>query len=239
MLGLSDPLHDSADAIADIVFVHGLQGDRVKTWTDEPTERPIILVVHSLGGLALLSGDNSPDEFTRKVSSSVKRIAFMGTSHRGSDKAKWAETGRNLLDYIMDTNSELLKVLEENSERLSIIGREFPNLLRRRKGKPEEKIVPESSACLAGYPAMPIHADHSGMCKFEDKEDPNYRKVAGVLKRWIQELGTPSTEPKVEQVAIFGDINQGQQCGQLNMEGGTLNFGTWLLTIKYTLKNLA
>lgn len=89
---------------------------------------------------ALLSGDNSPDEFTRKVSSSVKRIAFMGTPHRGSDKAKWAETGRNLLSYIMDTNGELLKDLEENSERLSMIGREFPNLLRRREGKPEEKI---------------------------------------------------------------------------------------------------
>jgi hypothetical protein len=40
----------------------------------------------------------------------------------------------------MDTNKELLKNLDEKSEKLTGLGREFPNLLRRRAEKPDEKI---------------------------------------------------------------------------------------------------
>ncbi|KAK3941299.1 Alpha/Beta hydrolase protein [Diplogelasinospora grovesii] len=37
--GLAEPLMDPPDAKVDIVFVHGLTGDRVNTWTSEPTKR--------------------------------------------------------------------------------------------------------------------------------------------------------------------------------------------------------
>ncbi|KAK4448731.1 putative ribonuclease p/mrp subunit [Podospora aff. communis PSN243] len=36
--GLGEPLADASDAKVDIVFVHGLMGDRVRTWTSEPGE---------------------------------------------------------------------------------------------------------------------------------------------------------------------------------------------------------
>ncbi|KAH8892162.1 hypothetical protein GQ53DRAFT_806100 [Thozetella sp. PMI_491] len=39
--GLGEPLHDppQGDTKVDIVFVHGLHGDRIKTWTSEPTRK--------------------------------------------------------------------------------------------------------------------------------------------------------------------------------------------------------
>ncbi len=127
--------------------------------------RPIILVVHSLGGLvsaqvgysalfvllkgliqtytvaqALLSADNRAESHTRDVSRYTRRIAFLGTPHEGAEKAKWAEMGRRFVAYLMDTNKELVKDLEKKSEKLSELGREFPNLLRRRAKTDNDEI---------------------------------------------------------------------------------------------------
>ena len=52
----------------------------------------------------------------------------------------------------------------------------------------ERKIVTETSACIPGYPRTMIEADHSAMCKFQSKDDNNYKRVSGVLVRWMMEL---------------------------------------------------
>ncbi|KAH0542301.1 hypothetical protein FGG08_003328 [Glutinoglossum americanum] len=122
--------------------------------------------------------------------------------------------GRTFLDLFKSTNKENLKDLQEKSEKLSGLGRAFPNLLRRRAETSEAKekieltcffeelplkaigiIVPEESACLPGYESLSIHADHSGMCKFRGRSDGGYRRVSGVLARWAREL---ETSPKNE-----------------------------------------
>lgn len=88
-----------------------------------------------------MSADNRPEEHIRKVSRCIRRIAFFGTPHLGSDKAKWAEMGRRFIDhYIRDPNKELAKDLEKKSEKLAGLGREFPNLLRRRADSRQERI---------------------------------------------------------------------------------------------------
>lgn len=61
-----------------------------------------------------------------------------------------------------------------------------------------KKIVPEASATFSGYPSLSIHADHDGICRFEGKEDENYRKVSEILQRWTNELGEPSKEERKE-----------------------------------------
>jgi hypothetical protein len=33
-----------------------------------------------------------------------------------------------------------------------------------------------------------VEADHSAMCKFQSKDDNNYKRLSGVLMRWITEL---------------------------------------------------
>jgi pimeloyl-ACP methyl ester carboxylesterase len=35
IFGLSEPLNDPTDAVVDIVLIHGLNGHREKTWTDD------------------------------------------------------------------------------------------------------------------------------------------------------------------------------------------------------------
>ena len=149
-----DEFYDPPHSCVDIIFIHGLTGDRERTWTHPdslepwPREilpalipdartltygfdvyvlghrgpatrnrigdhardflnelvgyrqqsktlvRPLIFVVHSLGGLlckdALLLSKNSADTYLRDVHSSTTAIAFMGTPHSGGALVKWA-----------------------------------------------------------------------------------------------------------------------------------------------------
>ena len=109
----------SDSIVADVVFVHGLQGHPRKTWqyTGAPNQdniyqhgyslltelkglrvncqdRPIIFVAHSLGGLlvkrALVEARKMKhDKELQDVSYSSSAIIFFGTPHRGADKVAW------------------------------------------------------------------------------------------------------------------------------------------------------
>ena len=77
---------------------------------------------------------------TKELANCVRRIAFLGTPHQGSDKAKWAETARTFLNYVKSTNAELTKDLDEKSEKLAKLGVQFPNLLHSRAQSPKTSI---------------------------------------------------------------------------------------------------
>jgi len=309
MSGLSDLLYDSKDAIVDIVFIHGLQGDREETWStnhifwpktllpeavptarifswgydskiahfwakaalnridnyaydlctdlasmrdlSETTTRPIIFVAHSLGGLvvanALVLGQNSPDQHINNIAKYTRGIVFLGTPHEGSSKAKWAMVGERLLRSFKSTSQTNIKDLEEDSEKLSELGKMFPELLRRRgesrepgskievacffegQQSPIGVIVSETSASVAGYRPVSILADHQNMCKFASANNAGYKRVSGTLARWTKELGNQPKEeekkaPEFQSTATFNGNNSGQQFGQLNTAGGSLSF---------------
>lgn len=65
------------------------------------------------------------------------------------------------------------------------------------------QIVPEESACLAGKQRLSLYADHSEMCKYEDKEDQNYRLVVDVLGRWARAAGSPKLDGEVGMVIAY------------------------------------
>ena len=69
--------------------------------------------------------------------------------------------------------------------------------------------MPEDSARLLDYPTLSIHADHKGMCKFNDEKDGNYQKVADVLERWANEL------KEEKDVKVEDDASVGQSCEPL------------------------
>jgi hypothetical protein len=46
-----------------------------------------------------------------------------------------------------------------------------------------------------------IEADHSAMCKFQSKDDNNYKRVSGVLVRWMMELERPPESKGEEKVS--------------------------------------
>ncbi|KAI0382163.1 Alpha/Beta hydrolase protein [Hypomontagnella monticulosa] len=277
MLGLCDPVVNPEDADIDIVFVHGLHGDRFNTWVQDgcfwpkdflsadlpktrifsfgyhaelvnffgdvsqnqiyhhasdlitqlqgfrshtdTSNRPIILVAHSLGGLiceqAIHSFHDAQEEGRRTVARSIRKIAFLGTPHEGSDKAAWGEIARRFARLFTVTNPSLLSYLGEHSELLLNLERDFQHFLRHNTNTEKEVevmcfteglptvisgvnmgyIVTKKSASYAAHPTISLHADHRSMCKFKTKDDENYQRILSVLKGWVK---APRDSPERE-----------------------------------------
>ena len=259
--------HDPGEAVVDVIFIHGLTGDRDRTWThpqsSEPwpksllptyvpkariltfgydayvvrrgaavsnqlvdhsrdflnsvvsfrtmtqtSGRPLILVGHSMGGLlckdSSLQSMNSPEHHLRDFFESTVAIAFLGTPHGGSDLAAWAKIPARALGVLKSANTDLLSVLQTDSEVLARIQNDFSSMLRKlsEEGRflnvtcfweslPTQHagtIVSRTSACLAGYNAISIHANHRDIVRFHDTGDPGFVSVLGELKRWVDDL---------------------------------------------------
>ncbi|KAK2757560.1 Serine active site containing protein 1 [Arachnomyces sp. PD_36] len=205
----------------------------------ETTELPIIFVAHSLGGLGLVDAATGPDD-TKKLANNVRCIAFLGTPHQGSDKAKWAESAGTFLGYFKTINIETAKNLDPRSDKLAKLGVQFPVLLNSRARTPDRgievvcfyeglsmrrcgidlgKIVNAPSACLSGYPRMLLDADHEGICKFKDKNNVNYRRVSGQSAKWAKQLSSLEKKDNLRKetssvYATFeGSTNYGLQLG--------------------------
>ncbi|KAL4969522.1 LipA and NB-ARC domain protein [Aspergillus stella-maris] len=181
------------------------------------SERPIIFVCHSLGGLvvkrALIysrSLSNEKVEHLRSIYVSTYGILFLGTPHNGSEVAKWGLLLQNICAAvlprkIMDSSPDLVKALRTNNETLQNINSLFTDMMPRFhvyffhetlstdvKGT-REVIVDESSAApyADGVERMGIEADHSHMCKFDDETAPGFEAVAVALLRYSRDA--PST----------------------------------------------
>ncbi|KAI9766019.1 MAG: hypothetical protein M1840_007026, partial [Geoglossum simile] len=170
---------------------------------DETNNRPIIFVAHSLGGL--VCEDQRPDRHLRKILESTRGIMFLGTPHRGSGLARWAEMLAKSIGLIKQTNPQILQVLQQDSEVLARIQESFRIMVRARNQqgfRPIEitcffeelpltgigSVVPLDSAILPGYTQIGIHSNHADMTKFEDRNDPGFKAIAGELRRWVKEL---------------------------------------------------
>src|SRR5207248_407447 len=95
--------------------------------------RPLIFVVHSLGGLickdTLLISRNHPEQHLRTISEHTRAIAFLGTPHTGSVLASWAKLPVSSLGIVTSVNRSLLSTLETRSEVLSRINEDFISML--------------------------------------------------------------------------------------------------------------
>ncbi|KAL2835613.1 hypothetical protein BJY01DRAFT_258990 [Aspergillus pseudoustus] len=177
------------------------------------TDRPIIFVCHSLGGLvvkrALIysrSLTNEKVEHLRSIYVSTYGILFLGTPHNGSEVAKWGLLLQNICAAVlpkkfMESSPQLVKALKTNNETLQNINSLFTDMIPRFhiyffhetlstdvKGT-RELIVDESSAApyADGVERMGIEADHSHMCKFDDENAPGYETVAEALLRYSRD----------------------------------------------------
>jgi hypothetical protein len=117
---------------------------RALTERDETNSRPIIFVVHSLGGLVcadmLLASRNSAEEHLQTVISCTRGIIFLGTPHQGSGLATPAATLARVIGFIKQTNSQILGVLEHDSEVLCRIQADFQTMIRLRARDPSQAI---------------------------------------------------------------------------------------------------
>ncbi|EPS42428.1 hypothetical protein H072_3599 [Dactylellina haptotyla CBS 200.50] len=178
------------------------------------TERPIIWIGHSLGGILIkraLIYSNScgvdHNERLRSIKVSTQGILFMGTPHMGSDLVRWGSLARRLLCFFpgLKLDSSMLSMLGQNSETLQNINTLFTGIASYFEivyfyeeletllptGQ-HEIIVPYSSAVVdsPNTEKIGVHGTHHTMIKYRDENTPGYSDVAGILRQMVDNAVT-------------------------------------------------
>lgn len=132
----------------------------------------------------------------------------MGTPHRGSDAASYGKIVYTLAKVFagQSANTKLLRALEKDSETLERISRSFYETWERHqqihiKSFFEEKetrklgiigtrIVAPGCARIGHVREEigSIPADHRYMAKYSSSDDPGFKEVSKVLKRWVDDI---------------------------------------------------
>ncbi|RMZ84471.1 hypothetical protein DV738_g741, partial [Chaetothyriales sp. CBS 135597] len=169
-----------------IIFVHGLTGDRERTWMAKDAVAP--------WPQTLL-----PSEVLNA------RILTFGYDADVTNLCDWAERLAKTIGVLKQTNTNILAVLRSDSETLQDLQIGFHTLVRSRAqdGCPPIEIicffeelpmpgigtvVPADSAILPSYAYVGIHSNHMDMTKFESKDDPGFISIVDKLNLWIEEL---------------------------------------------------
>ena len=200
-----DKIHNHAEH-----FVAELSANRRR---QKATERPLVFVAHSLGGLvvqrALIHSSEIRDnktEHLRSIFVSTYGILFFGTPHKGSNIAEWGSWLEWICDAILptrviDTQPQLVNALKANSETLQNIDRQFIHLASRfhiyffHEGKPTNLkgtlryIVDEASAApvIQDVERACIQQDHSHMCTFESDSAAGFHIVKDAIQRYASQ----------------------------------------------------
>ena len=133
-------------------------------------------------------------------------ILFFGTPHNGSSQARLFSNLQRMVSLtmpkkVLQTDSNLLKALQEDSETLRDITDQFAPIMHRfrvyyfwEQERTDLKytmdyVVDEPSAApiLDNTERSGIRADHRNMCRFDGKDSPGFRTVMAALKRYCQE----------------------------------------------------
>ncbi|KAJ4357358.1 uncharacterized protein N0V89_001933 [Didymosphaeria variabile] len=188
--------------------------------TTSSSDRPIIFIAHSLGGLVVASAlarNHGVKESGKQLVDSTFGIVFLGTPFEGSAKAGWGRAALRYVSLVASTKKDGVKDLEERSQKLIEINSAFSKLLKDRDrdrmrqplevacffeeyptfvaGKDIGIIVPKSSAgSLAGIDPVPISANHAGLSKFAGTFTNGYVMVSKLIVEWINSLGDALTE---------------------------------------------
>ncbi|KAI1207405.1 uncharacterized protein F4807DRAFT_434469 [Annulohypoxylon truncatum] len=175
-------------------------------------DRPLIFVGHSLGGIVIKSAlifssqDKSPDLLALSVSTTG--IIFLGTPHNETmptlDQLKWPRILANIVDLTKVGNPSLVKHLEKQS--LSLQSRLQPfkalsdnisivSYYEEASTTLPHIIVPKPSTKPSyGDRVDIIHAGHRDMCRFNSRENPDYKNVSRELLRLCHESNQRSQD---------------------------------------------
>lgn len=189
-------------------LVADLQADRA---LESCSQRPIIFICHGLGGilvkkaLAYSSTRTSKNvQHLNSIFTSTFAILFFGTPHNGSHKADWfVSPSAKATNHLVESRdeSQLLSVVEKESEALQMITDQFAPLVKQfhifffweqvptKIGNRMDFIVEESSAApmIDNTERSGIPATHAGMIQFPGPGDSSYRTVIEALARYCRE----------------------------------------------------
>ncbi|MCJ1348649.1 hypothetical protein MMC31_006882, partial [Peltigera leucophlebia] len=200
-----DKIHNHAENL-----VAGLVANRRMR---KMTERPIVFIAHSLGGLVVkraliysagVKGNRT--EHLRDVFVSTHGVLFLGTPHHGADIAKWGTRLEWIASVvipkkIIDSSPDLVNALKKDNEVLIAIDRDFMQIINLfhvyffHEGKPTDVkgtmtfIVDETSASptIQDVERGVIQASHSQMSKFDDDNSPGFELVYEAIQRYASE----------------------------------------------------
>ncbi|KAI9892641.1 MAG: hypothetical protein M1814_001334 [Vezdaea aestivalis] len=183
-------------------LLNGLEARR----RDDP-RRPLIFIVHSLGGLvlkdALRRSRSANEDRFRDIYLSTKAIFFFGTPHRGGSYVNLGLTAQKILACSgFDTNDKLLRDLRFDSSTAKLLSEEFSRVLDETRPKvytfqeamglsgfgPLSGRVVEDSSSALDYPLQEkdiIHANHVNMCRFSGFDDDGYEKTKAALSHCL------------------------------------------------------
>ncbi|RMI99068.1 hypothetical protein BHE90_017405 [Fusarium euwallaceae] len=218
-------------------LLDSLKGLRDRT---ETTDRPIMFVCHSLGGLVCanaIAKQYGAGTAEKDLVDKVRGMIFLGTPFTGSNHAHWALIVTQYLRLVVSVNQEKLKHLDERSDTLMNISNEFLKSVheRQRSDAPIELafyfeqyptkrrglnlgfIVDRESAVPMGFPALSIPEDHSDMCKFEDEYRSGFISISDNLHQWICALDKGGRDEAMKQGRV--NIHSASVQGVSNVTG--------------------
>jgi protein SERAC1 len=180
---------------------------------ERPTERPLMFVAHSLGGLivkeTLRRSQVSGETELQDVSKSTKSVIFLGTPHRlGSGFANLGEQIYSIASTILQTNTTYapLRAWGFDKPELELGRQSF--LIQWHQQKFAVKTFQESRLTMAhgafmSYKTVPddtsslgdsrerceqLQADHKGLVQYRGGHDGNFKKVVAEIKKVISSV---------------------------------------------------
>ena len=207
-------------------------------------ERPIVFVAHCLGGVILKRGlvhsggiRGHYTEGSRSIFVSTYGVLFIGTPHTGMNVSGWwlqLSANREAKSAQSATSDDLYlrNVLENNTETLQCIDRDFSHIIRRfrvfffHEGKPtlvgdKPIFVVDGESAAPNIPDVErtvIEENHGHMCRFEGSNSPGFEVLAEAIwryardaetliqRRWIEERQTRSIAKRFEAEELHPGI---------------------------------
>ncbi|KAI5920506.1 hypothetical protein F4810DRAFT_416062 [Camillea tinctor] len=185
--------------------------------------RPIIFIVHSLGGIIVKEmlrrsdGCKSGQIHLHDICNSTRAVVFFGTPHSGADpRGLLLKALEKVVKAVgFSVNQQLVDTLLPSSERLRELRDHFAPMAREHnwivhsfqeniglKALNGDKVVNDTSSCLSSPDievTQHIDRNHMDMCRFSDATDVEYRKVVNAITRIHTNISNPPTSEKIGQ----------------------------------------
>ncbi|KAH6650629.1 hypothetical protein F5144DRAFT_54528 [Chaetomium tenue] len=226
------------DALSDDLS-HEIRSVRASSKT---TNRPVIFVAHSIGGVVVENFLIKAEEgrsAEKVLAKCVHRMALLGTPFH-TDAALWAKTGDKFYRLTGGSPGGSLEDDLSKSEKLAAVSKGFKAFVEKGtlevavfyEGKPstvsggvQEAITSLATVKVPGAPSPTrLATTHQAMARAATAEDDHFRRISRVLVEWVEELSEEDdVEKEAKKVAKFEGDNLGGF--QLGFNDGTINGG--------------
>ncbi|OAP53696.1 hypothetical protein AYL99_12136 [Fonsecaea erecta] len=183
---------------ADAAFGHLLASLVDKREEPQEMQRPLVFIAHSLGGIVVKQAlfQARLEARYQTIKDATVGLIFMGTPHRGSDKAAYGKVLSNAAQFLSHRPPQrLLTALQTNSDvllrlttdfRFQLPDYEVYSFFEQRPLKGHSSLIVEKHSALLETnheEQIPVDADHRAMCRFATDQDVTYERVYKRVKR--------------------------------------------------------